>query len=111
MSNTEVEAISLMETATKQLEEHKTWLANEIRAMPADIKLVAAREMLATQAGMIRLRVVHANGGVATTIYDYPDELYAFLKSDVAPQHLRDSLTGGHLVDPNTPTFTAKRVD
>lgn len=111
MSDTEAKAVSLMETASKQLEEHKAWLAAEIRAMPADIQLIAAREMLATQAGMIRLRVVQANRGVATVVYDYPDELYAFLKSDVAPKHLRDTLAGGHGVDTSTPTFTVKRVD
>ena len=111
MSDTEAKTVNLMEDAQRQLDEHKVWLANEIRAMPADVQLIAAREMLATQASMIKLRIVQANRGVATVIYDYPDELVAFLRSDVAPKHLRDTLAGAHVVDQNTPTFTVQRTD
>jgi hypothetical protein len=100
----------LVEKAQKQLDEHKKWLAGQIYVLPSVVAMDAAKQLLVAQADQIRLRVAKANGKLVSVVYEYPDELYAFLRSDATPQHLRDALAGGHVVDPNQPTFSAKRV-
>lgn len=105
------EAEELMATAQKQLEEHREWLALEIEKIPITDGDQEARKSitwLAAQARSIKLRLVKASGTTVSVVYEYPDELYAYL-SRRAPQHLRDTLAGGHAVDPNQPAFTAKR--
>lgn len=99
----------LVEKAQKQLEEHCAWLAREIMKVDG-IEGSNAKLILVLQARTIKLRIARAANGVASVVYEYPDELFAFLRSETAPQHLRDSLAGGQVVDPNQPTFSAKRV-
>lgn len=100
----------LMEDATKQLAEHVEWLATEIEKLPATSNMTAAKALLVSQARQIKLRVVRAHSGVASVVWEYPDELGAYLKSPVAPQHLRDTLAGGHVVSTEQPAFTASKV-
>lgn len=104
------DADDLVTKAQKQLEEHKRWLAAEIGKVEGPVSTPWMRQLILDQAGEIKLRVVKVALNVVTVVYDYPDELYMFLRSDAAPKHLRDSLDGSHLVDPNQPTFTVKRV-
>jgi hypothetical protein len=104
------DADDLVEKAQKQLEEHKKWLADELEKLPIALGFPwMVKYNLVNRALEIRLRVVKASTHTVTAVYDYPDELYQFLRSDVAPKHLRDSLAGGHVVDPNQPTFSVKR--
>ena len=100
----------LMAMAQEQLDDHKVWLADRIRAMPADVSTIAARELLATQAGQIRVRLASVRNGRASIVYDYPDELHAFLRSGSAPKELRDTLAEGHDIDPSQPASSFKRV-
>lgn len=104
------DADDLVEKAQRQLEEHKEWLLLEIAkwlpSSPLDISTTAP---LVTLVPEIKLRVARVAGTVVSVVYEYPDELYAFLRSEHAPEHLRATLAGGHVVDPNQPTFTARR--
>jgi hypothetical protein len=100
----------LVEKAQKQLDEHKEWLAAEIGKVEGPVSVPWPRQLISDQVREIKLRVARTNGRVVSVVYEYPDELYAFLRSEVAPQHLRDTLIGGNVVDPNKPTYTAKRV-
>ena len=100
----------LMEKALKQLAEHQEWLAAEIEKIPSDVSMAAAKVMLVSQVGMIKLRMVTAGNNRVSVVWDYPDELVAFLRSDTTPKHLRDTLAGGHFVDQNQPAFSAQRV-
>ncbi len=103
----------LIAKAQQQLDEHKKWLHDEL------MKLGAADEprqdpkwvILVHQASQIKLRVAKVSGRVASVVYEYPDELVAFLRAETTPKHLRDSLAGGHVVDPSQRTFTAMRTD
>lgn len=104
------EADDLVETAQRQLEEHKEWLAREISDVSPDVLKVGQMLLLATQARQIKLRVVRASTNVATVVWEYPDELFAFLRSDLASKRLRDSLAGGHVVDPDQPASSWRRV-
>lgn len=103
------DANNLMEQARRQLEEHTTWLADEIRKLPSDVAMDGAKELLAQQAGQIKLRLVRADRGNVSIVWDYPDELHAFLRSSTAPKHLRDTLAGGYDVSVDQPAFTVKR--
>lgn len=113
MSAEEVD--DLVTQAQRQLDEHKAWLEVEIRKIDPGVFLgsgaVAGTSILAHQVQQIRLRVARVRGTVASVVYEYPDELVAFLRSDLAPPHLRASIAGGHVLDPNQPTFTARRED
>ncbi len=105
------DADDLVTKALKQLEEHKKWLANELEKLPTvvgDFPMHIKAWMIA-QAGQIRLRVARTDGKLVSAVYEYPDELFVFLRSEQAPKHLRDTLAGGHVVDPNQPTWSAKR--
>lgn len=99
----------LVEKAQRQLDEHKEWLAAEIGKVEGPVSVPWSRQLISDQVREIKLRVARTNGRVASVVYEYPDELYAFLRSDDAPKHLRDTLSSGHVVDPNQPTFTAQR--
>jgi hypothetical protein len=99
----------LMTDAQKQLEEHVEWLAGEIDKLPTDVALAAAKAMLVTQAKQIRLRVVRVDQGRTSIVWDYPDELLLWLRAPGTPQHLRDTLAGGHLVSPDTPASSFRR--
>jgi len=100
----------LMTDAAKQLTEHQEWLVIEIEKIPADVKLSGTKAFLCGQVRMIKLRMARARNGVASVIWEYPDELAAFLRLPSTPQHLRETIAGGHLVDTEQPAFTAKRV-
>jgi hypothetical protein len=104
------EVDDLVSKVQKQLEEHKAWLAAEIGKISPWVRLIGEQTELVNLSQEIKLRVTKVSNGVVTAIYDYPDKLYMFLRSEDAPRHLRDSLDGHHVVNPNQPTFTAKRV-
>lgn len=99
----------LMSKANEQLHEHKVWLAEEISKMPANVDMVGAKVLLCEQALHIKLRVVRVVTGSVQVVYDYPDELYAFLRSDGAPKHLRESLSGGYPVSTEEPASSLRR--
>lgn len=101
----------LVEKAQKQLDEHRAWLVGEIDKIPtaAGSFPMHIRAWMVAQAGMIRLRVAKASGKLVSVVYEYPDELFAFLGSDLAPKHLRDSVSGGHVLDPNKPSLMVER--
>lgn len=99
----------LIAKAQKQLDEHKEWLSTQICGLPLDVLDVGSAIMLASKATQIRLRVAKVSGRVVSVVYEYPDELVAFLRAETTPKHLRDSLAGGHVVDPSQQTFTATR--
>ena len=82
----------------------------EIEKIPADVKLSGTKAFLCGQVRMIKLRMARARNGVASVIWEYPDELAAFLRLPSTPQHLRETIAGGHLVATEQPAFTAKRV-
>lgn len=103
------EADGLVEAAQRQLEEHKRWLAGQLYMTSLGVVPDAKKMALITQAGEIKLRVVRVSGNLASVVYEYPDELYAFLSSAEAPSHLRATLAGGHVVDPDQPTFKVTR--
>jgi hypothetical protein len=106
----EVEVDNLITQAQHQLDEHKAWLEAEIRKIDGWAGPIGVL-VLALLARQVRLRVARVRGTVASVVYEYPDELVAFLRSDLAPPHLRASIAGGHVLDPNQPTFTARRED
>lgn len=108
---------TLIDEARKQLDEHRAWLAAEIRKVEfGDPALDSTREPLALQVGMIQLRAARVLGttdaphrATLSVVYDYPDELFMFLTSDLAPAHLRATVEGGHVVSPEQPAFTVER--
>lgn len=109
------DADTLMQIAQRQLEEHRAWLCSEIgklsvKAGHAETEAGRALIDLARQALNMRVRVVSARVGSASVLYEYPDELYAFLASDRAPPHLRASIAGGHVVSPGQPAVTVERA-
>lgn len=100
----------LITKAQQQLDEHKAWLAVEIEKLsPEPGHGLALYVLCAWQARQIKLRVAKVSGQIASVVYEYPDELIAFLRAETTPKHLRDSLAGGHVVDPSQRTFTATR--
>lgn len=109
MSEATVE--DLMSAAQKQLEEHSAWLAAEIKKINSTTTTSdAAIAFLAHQAGQIKLRMVRAGKEHVSVVWDYPDELVAYLRNPGTPQHLRDTLAGGHFVSTETPASFAKRL-
>ncbi len=102
-------ADDLIIKAQQQLDEHKTWLRLEIAKAGDDVFKIDQAPVLILLVSQIRLRVAKVSGRVASVIYEYPDELVAFLRAETTPKHLRDSLAGGHVVDPSQRTFTATR--
>jgi hypothetical protein len=101
----------LIEDATNQLAEHAVWLAAEIQKIPADVGMAGGKALLVAQVSQIKLRMVRADKDRgASIVWDYPDELGAYLRAESTPQHLRDTLAGGHFVDTEQPAFSVKRV-
>ncbi len=100
-------ASDLVAAAQRQLDEHKLWLESEILKIKVGGHVPDA--LMALLVRDIKLRVAKTSGRVVSVVYEYPDELYRFLVSDLAPKRLRDSLAGGHVVDPGRPAFTAER--
>lgn len=106
------DADDLVTKAQQQLEEHKRWLALEIEKAALGLAIVGIDYApLARQAGEIKLRVARTDGKLVSAVYEYPDELYMFLRSKHVPQHLRDTLAGGHVVDSNQPAWSARRTN
>lgn len=103
------DANKLMAEATKQLAEHVEWLAEEIEKIPSDLGMVGAKALLVAQTSAIKLRVVRADQGDVSVVWEYPDELGAFLKSPTTPKHLRDTLAGGRIVSTEQPAFSVVR--
>lgn len=99
----------LMEDAVEQLDDHKAWLAKKIREMNFAVELSGAQELLAQQAAQVKVRIVNVNNQRVQIVYEYPDELGKFLLSENATQELRDSLKGGHIIDPNQQAFSVRR--
>jgi hypothetical protein len=104
------DADNLMETASRQLGEHVAWLVAEIEKIPADVGMTGSKALLIYQARSIKLRMVTANNNRVSVVWDYPDELIAFLRAETTPKHLRDTLAGGHFVSTEQPAFKAERV-
>jgi hypothetical protein len=98
----------LVMKAQQQLEEHKKWLADELEKLPIEWR---RKYNLVEWALEIKLRVARTDGKLVSAVYEYPDVLYLFLSSDAAPKHLRDTLAGGHVVDPNQPSWSARRTN
>jgi hypothetical protein len=103
------DANKLMADALQQLAEHKAWLKDEIDKIPSEINMAAAKSMLRSQVDMIKLRLARVDQNRASVVYDYPDELFAFLQAPSTPQLLRDTLVGGHLVSTEQPAHTFRR--
>ncbi len=105
------EVDELVNTAQNQLDEHKKWLVAEIEKMAASgtVDPLLDWELLRAQARELKLRVARVHGGVATVVYEYPDQLVDFLLSPWTPAPLSSALAGGHVVDPDKPAFTARR--
>lgn len=103
------ETDELMATAQKQLTEHAEWLAAEIEKIPSNIDSDAGKLVLVHQAKQIRLRMVRADKGAVSIVWEYPDELAAFLKHEATPQYLRDTITGGRVVSTEQPASTMVR--
>lgn len=101
---------TLMETALRQLDEHAAWLVAEIDKIPAEFSMAGSKALLTHQARSIKLRLVTANNNRVSVVWDYPDELIAFLRAETTPKHLRDTLAGGHFVSTEQPAFKAERV-
>lgn len=103
----------LMSDAQQQLEEHMMWLKKQMHdymnAQDAGEWKLQFR-VLIRQVDDIRLRMSRADEGSVSILWEYPDELAAWLRSEAAPEHLRKSITEGHQVDMNQPGFTAKRL-
>lgn len=101
----------LITKAQQQLDEHKEWLATEIEKLsPEPGHGLALYVLCAWQARQIKLRVARCTSHkTISVVWEYPDELVAFLRAETTPKHLRDSLAGGHVVDPSQRTFTATR--
>jgi len=83
----------LMEDALVQLDEHKQWLCSRLSELEPP---PPRREVLKAQAMEIKLQVASADKGRVTLVYEYQDELHAFLRSETTPKDLRDSLAGGY---------------
>lgn len=98
----------LMMDAERQLSEHAEWLVIEIQNLPIPDDTKA---LLCVQATMIKLRMSRVDAvDSISVLWEYPDELFEFLRSELAPDHLRASLEGGRLVDLNQPAQSVRRA-
>lgn len=109
MSDNTNDANKLMTDAQKQLDEHKIWLRDEIDKLPTNVNMAATKSMLCSQVDLIKLRLVRVDQSRASVVYDFPDELLAFLQAESTPEHLRAAIAGGHVVSTETPAHTFKR--
>ena len=104
----------LMADALAQLEEHKVWLKQQMHeymnAQEAGEWKIAFR-ILIQQVDDIKLRASRVDAAdSASILWEYPDELLAFLRSARAPLHLRQSLEGGRIIDKEEPGHSVKRA-
>lgn len=104
----------LMTDAMQQLEEHKVWLKDQLHeymhALPGGEWKIAFRVVI-DQVDEIKLRMTRVDAvDNVSLLWEYPDELLTFLRSTKAPQHLRASLEGGRLVEPEQPGHSVKRA-
>lgn len=102
----------LMDNALKQLEEHKVWLKEKMHehmnAQDSGEWKLAFR-VLISQVDDMKLRMSRVDSiDSISIVWEYPDELLAYLASEKAPEHLRRTLEGGRLIDPNQPASSAK---
>ncbi len=102
----------LMADALQQLEEHKAWLKEQLFTLGAEAVHHDESIMpLIAQVDGIKLRMSRVDAMDSISIlWEYPDELLAFLRSDFTPQHLRASLEGGRLVELDQPGHSVKRA-
>lgn len=97
----------LMTDTQKQLDEHKVWLKKELLIAPGLGPDIAD---LVEKVDEMKLRMSRAEGGEVSILWEYPDELIAYLRLETTPTHLRACLEGGRVVDLNQPSFSAKRA-
>jgi hypothetical protein len=102
----------LMSDAQQQLDEHKVWLKQQMHAWMntqdgGEWKLDFRKTIMLVDDVKLRMSRVDE---VVSILWEYPDELTAFLRSVTAPEHLRKSLEDGHVVDMNQPGFSARRA-
>jgi len=114
----------LMAIAVKQLDEHKVWLKDRIAALTSMTSF--DRATLAYQVDRIELETVYAEPNVTQLLYEdgvlvpkktmslvwqYPDELIAFLTSDLATEELRNTLDGANFhSEEDQPAFHLKKA-
>ncbi len=103
----------LISDAQQQLDEHKVWLKRQMHdfmiAKEGGEWKLQFRTLIA-QVDDIKLRMSKADEGGISALWEYPDELAAWLRSPQAPEPLRKSITEGRSVDMNQPGFTATRL-
>lgn len=109
----ENEVAKLMSDAQQQLDEHKVWLKTQMReymnAQDAGEWKLNFR-VLIEQVDNIKLRMSRAEEGAVTIVWEYPDEVIAYLKDPTTPEHIRKSLEGGHVLNPDQPGHSVKRA-
>lgn len=103
----------LMSDAASQLEEHKIWLKTQMQEWMhtqdgGEWKLQF--RVCIEQVDNIKLRMSKAEEDNITIVWEYPDEVIAFLRDEKTPVHLRASLEGGHFIDPNAPAISATKA-
>ena len=98
----------LPKDAYDQLEQHKEWLRKNLRAILADATGIAIKDTLIAQVDDIRVRVALLNQAGVTIVYDYPDELGAFLKQQTVGE-LAKALAGGAVVSLDQPMTSVVR--
>lgn len=105
---------TMMTQAQQQLDEHKVWLKQQmheyLNAQDGGEWKIAFR-VLIMQVEDIKLRASRIDAvDNVSILWEYPDELLAFLRSERAPQHLRATLEGGRLVEQDQPGHSVKRA-
>jgi hypothetical protein len=98
----------LLAAAQAQLDEHRTWLTAEIVNLAATHATVVSqleRLTMVELVDQVHLATVKLEGqpdvhgnALVSVVYEYPDELYAFLQRPELPESLRKTLIGGTLV-------------
>lgn len=102
----------LADKAQKQLDEHKAWLKDRIWTLMVGEMSLVMLNLLMYQVDHIRLETVRAEPNVTqlvkegehtvakptiSVIYEYPDELFAFLTNDATPAELRASMVSANV--------------
>jgi hypothetical protein len=103
----------LMSDSQQQLDEHKVWLKQQMiewmNTQDSGEWKLQFRVLIA-QVDEVKLRMSKAEEDSVTTVWEFPDELAAYLRDPETPEHIRKALEGGHVVDMNKPGFEAKRA-
>lgn len=103
---TENDVTRLMTEAQQQLDEHKAWLKIEISMHATHVA------QLQNHVDEIKLRMARVDAEDSVSIlWEYPEELLAYLRDPSTPDHLRKTLEGGCVVDLEQPGFSAKRAN